>query len=98
MSYIAKTKYGSCDICPATNTNIVKVGKICYCLSKCYRELKTGQQLTKANDRNKQRYEASKKQTHKPATSLKSSVRGLVDKEQVKVLDSLDHWFRERMK
>lgn len=51
-SLINQTKWGDCSRCPATDTNVVKVGKDLLCL-QCNKELKFEKQLAKSKERNK---------------------------------------------
>ena len=56
MSYLPQTKWGNCanKECGATNTEVIKVGKLLYC-TNCRRDQKTKIQVQKANIRNKVR-------------------------------------------
>lgn len=75
MSYLAKSKFGNCDTCSATDVNIVKVGKIKYCLSKCYRELKGQQYIQKSIERDKER-----RQQYQPLKPIPASEKGSIRK------------------
>lgn len=88
-SSIPKCKIHDCDFCDAKDTEVRKIGKQYYCLSKCYRELKTNEQLVKL-----------KKKT--VSSSLKSKIRTLhsseENREMVKGSAELNRWFTERRK
>lgn len=51
MSLIARSKFGNCSVCPATNTAVVKVGKDLVCLG-CRRKQKNKVQMRKVSERN----------------------------------------------
>lgn len=54
MSYISKTKFGDCSMCPATNVDCVKIGKRLIC-TKCNNNEKAQAQIAKFKDKQKQR-------------------------------------------
>jgi hypothetical protein len=55
MSLLPRTKFGDCSCgCGQKNIEVVKVGKLLYCLQS-YRAMKVKEQVSKANDRNKVR-------------------------------------------
>ncbi len=62
MSLIATTKYGDCSNCPATNTNVVKRGKVLLCLN-CKRAVDNKNQLAKQRERIQVRSLIDKKPT-----------------------------------
>lgn len=51
---IPKSKFGDCSKCGAKDTDVVKIKKDLFCLA-CNREIKTKNQLAKANQRNQLR-------------------------------------------
>lgn len=53
-STIDKTKFGDCSQCTMTNTNVVKRGKLLFCLN-CARDNKKKEQITKSYERNQLR-------------------------------------------
>jgi len=50
MSLINTSKYGNCDFCPATNTNVVKRGKEYLCMN-CKRTADTKKQMAKQREK-----------------------------------------------
>lgn len=95
MNTIPKCKHGDCSVCGAKNTSVVKIKKDLYCLS-CNRALKTGQQITKAQKRDKLRQQSSS--TPSTKKNLVAAVSKLSNAEDTQRLNSLDAWFKERMK
>lgn len=86
MSFIPKTKFGNCCQCSATDTSVIKVGKLTYCIS-CHRKNKGQQYIQKSIDRDKERREAS--QPLKSISLLdKARIRKLIDKGPDKIKEA----------
>lgn len=98
-STLNKTKWGDCQIkgCKNKNCACSKIGKVLMCLSH-YRELKTGQQITKSNERDKQRRQSTTSTQQNQSSKVRSLISSIKNKEVSKGYDSLDRWFKEMMK
>ena len=83
MSLISRTKFGNCTQCSSTNVACVKVAKSLVCVS-CHRINKGQTQITKANERDRQRQlieSKSRKEVKQIKTSVKTQVRSLISSD-----------------
>lgn len=80
MSYLPSSKFGKCALCGTDNVNCVKVKKELHCIP-CHRGNKNTIQIQKANQRDRDRADATKKlkpkEKRKLRSGIESKVRGL---------------------